>query len=57
MWFETAGRKLSPAELGDLVTTGKTRKAKFVSERGTSVTGRLVLDPSSIDGAARLEPL
>ena len=54
VWFETAGRRLTPAQLTDLVTRGKTRKAKF-SPRGAEVDGRLVLEPA-VDGGARFEP-
>jgi DNA topoisomerase-3 len=53
VWFETAGRRLTDAQLRDLVTRGKTRKARFVAE-GVEVAGRLVLDPAA-DGGARLE--
>jgi DNA topoisomerase-3 len=56
VWFETAGRRLSPAQLRDLVTRGKTRKARFVSDRGVELDGRLVLDPAADGGSARLEP-
>src|SRR5262249_32911629 len=31
IWFETAGRRLTAAQLRDLVTRGKTRKARFRS--------------------------
>ena len=55
IWFETAGRRLTPAQLRDLVIRGKTRKARFRSGHGTECDGRLVLDPSA-DGGARLEP-
>jgi DNA topoisomerase III len=55
IWFETAGRRLSPAQLRDLVTRGKTRKARFVSDRGTAIDGRLVLDLTAEGGSARLE--
>jgi DNA topoisomerase-3 len=55
VWFETAGRRLTPAQLRDLVVRGKTRKARFRSERGAEIDGRLVLDPAA-DGGARLEP-
>jgi len=54
IWFQTAGRKLTVAQLTDLVTRGKTRKATF-APRGTNVGGRLVLDPA-LDGGARFEP-
>jgi DNA topoisomerase-3 len=50
VWFVTAGRTLTPAQLRDLVTKGKTRKATF--ERGD---GRLVLDRAG-PGGARFEP-
>jgi DNA topoisomerase III len=50
VWFVTAGRKLTAAQLRDLVTKGKTRKAAF--DRGD---GRLVLDPAG-PGGARFEP-
>ncbi|MCX5745789.1 MAG: DNA topoisomerase [Proteobacteria bacterium] len=53
VWFETAGRKLTDAQLRDLVTRGKTRKGKFVAD-GSIVDGRLVLDPAAT-GGARLE--
>jgi DNA topoisomerase-3 len=56
VWFETAGRRLTPAQLRDLVVRGKTRKARFRSERGAEIDGRLVLDPAA-DGGARLEPV
>ncbi|MEO7097356.1 MAG: DNA topoisomerase, partial [Polyangiales bacterium] len=49
IWFETAGRRLTPTQLRDLVTKGKTRKAEFASGEG-----RLVLDPG-ITGGARFE--
>ena len=56
VWFETAGRRLTAAQLRDLVTRGKTRKARFVSDRGVALEGRLILDPTADGGAARLEP-
>jgi DNA topoisomerase III len=56
VWFETAGRRLSPTQLRDLVMRGKTRKARFRSDRGVELDGRLVLDPSADGGSARLEP-
>lgn len=55
IWFETAGRRLTAAQLRDLVTRGKTRKARFRSALGAELDGRLILDPSA-DGGARLEP-
>jgi DNA topoisomerase-3 len=51
VWFEMAGRRLTEAQLRDLVTRGKTRKASF-GER----EGRLVLEADRDDGAARFEP-
>jgi DNA topoisomerase-3 len=56
VWFETAGRRLSAAQLRDLVIRGKTRKGRFVSDRGVEIDGRLVLDASADGGSARLEP-
>ena len=56
VWFETAGRRLSAAQLRDLVTRGKTRKAKFATERGVEVSGRLVLEPTTDGGSTRFEP-
>jgi DNA topoisomerase-3 len=55
VWFETAGRRLTAAQLRDLVTRGKTRKARFVSDRGVELEARLVLEPAAA-GGARLEP-
>jgi hypothetical protein len=54
VWFQFAGRRLTPAQLRDLVTRGKTRKARFASDQG-DVDGRLVLDPAA-DDSVRLEP-
>jgi hypothetical protein len=56
VWFDTAGRRLSVAQLRDLVLRGKTRKARFVSDGGISLDGRLVLDVGSASNGARLEP-
>jgi DNA topoisomerase-3 len=56
VWFETAGRRLSAAQLRELVTRGRTRKGQWVTERGATIAGRLVLDPTARGGAARLEP-
>jgi DNA topoisomerase-3 len=56
VWFETAGRRLSAVQLRDLITRGKTRKARFVSDRGIELDGRLVLDPAADGGSAHFEP-
>jgi len=56
VWYQTAGRRLSAAQLRDLVTRGKTRKARFILDGGAPALGRLVLDPSADAGAARFEP-
>ena len=56
VWFETAGRRLTAAQLRDLVVRGKTRKARFVTDRGVELDGRLVLDPAIDGGSVRLEP-
>ncbi|MEJ7596562.1 MAG: DNA topoisomerase [Kofleriaceae bacterium] len=55
VWFRTAGKQLTAAQLRDLVTRGKTRKARF-QVADAVVTGRLVLDPDATDGSARFEP-
>ena len=57
IWFEIAGRRITDAELTDLVSKGKTRKRKWRSGEGTEVGGRLVLDLSATRdaGAARLD--
>ena len=47
VWFETAGRRLTEAQLADLVQRGRTRKSKGDS-------ARLVLDVN-VPGGARLE--
>jgi hypothetical protein len=49
VWFVTAGRTLTPVQLRDLVTKGKTRKAAFAGGNG-----RLILDRSG-PGGARFE--
>ena len=54
IWFVTAGKRLTDAQLRALVTTGKTRKATFVDARGAALDGRLVLDAER-DGGVRLE--
>jgi DNA topoisomerase-3 len=57
VWFQVAGRRISPTELGDLVAKGKTRRRKWPGPTGTPVTGRLVLDLAAPRdaGAARLD--
>ncbi len=57
IWFEIAGRRITEAELSDLVSKGKTRKRKWRSVAGTEIGGRLVLDLSATRaaGAARLD--
>jgi hypothetical protein len=44
VWSDTAGRRLSAAQLRELVMRGKTRLVRFVSDRGVELDGRLVLD-------------
>ena len=46
IWFETAGKRLTEAQLEDLVRKGKTRKARFGEAQG-----RLVLDAAATGGA------
>jgi DNA topoisomerase III len=57
IWFEIAGRRITDAELTDLVSKGKTRKRRWRSDEGTEIGGRLVLDLSATRaaGAARLD--
>ena len=57
IWFEIAGRRITDAELTDLVSKGKTRKRKWRASDGTEIGGRLVLDLSASreGGAARLD--
>jgi DNA topoisomerase-3 len=57
IWFEIAGRRITDAELTDLVSKGKTRKRKWRSSEGAEIGGRLVLDLSATRdaGAARLD--
>jgi len=55
VWFETAGRRLTVAQLRALVERGKTGTAQFVGPGGAEVRGRLVLAPDQ-DGGARLSP-
>jgi DNA topoisomerase-3 len=57
IWFEIAGRRITEAELTDLVSKGKTRKRKWRSGEGAEIGGRLVLDLSATRnaGAARLD--
>lgn len=50
IWFETAGRRLTRAQLEALIVTGKTRKATFYDPRGREIEARLVLDPQSATG-------
>jgi DNA topoisomerase-3 len=51
VWFETAGRRLTPAQLRALITQGKTRKATFLDPAGKPIEARLVLDLASATGA------
>jgi DNA topoisomerase-3 len=57
VWFQAGGRRISDAELGDLVAKGRTRRRKWPGPTGTPVMGRLILDlaASRDAGAARLE--
>jgi DNA topoisomerase-3 len=56
IWFEIAGRRITDAELADLVSKGKTRKRTWRPKGGAEIDGRLVLDLSAgrDAGAARL---
>jgi len=57
IWFEVAGRRISDAELGELVSKGKTRKRKWPAAGGAERSARLVLDLEAPRdaGAAKLE--
>jgi DNA topoisomerase-3 len=55
IWFETAGKRLTDAQLKDLVERGRTRKSKWTPDGGAPVAGRLVLDVNAERGAARFE--
>jgi DNA topoisomerase-3 len=57
IWFEIAGRRITDAEITDLVSKGKSRKRKWRSGEGAEIVGRLVLDLSATRdaGAARLD--
>jgi DNA topoisomerase III len=59
VWFEVAGKRLTEAQLEELVRKGKTRKGKWASSGGALIAGRLVLDleANRETGAARFEPL
>ena len=58
IWFESAGKRLTEAQLRDLVTKGKTRKADWTPPGGPPTPGRLVLDlaGSAESGGARFQP-
>jgi DNA topoisomerase-3 len=55
VWFETAGRRLSAAQLRDLVLRGRTRTTTFELD-GVARTGKLVLDYANEQSGARFEP-
>jgi DNA topoisomerase-3 len=57
IWFEVAGRRISDAELGDLVSKGKTRRRKWRATDGVAISARLTLDLEAprAAGAARLD--
>ena len=61
VWFEIAGRRLTAAQLRDLVEKGKTRKFQWAPSGGASVVaGRLVLDlaaPPDGGGSARFQAI
>jgi len=57
VWFEVAERRISDAELRDLVSKGKTRRRKWPRAGGEAVSGHLVLDLEAPReaGAARFQ--
>lgn len=58
IWFELRGKRLSEAQLRELVEKGKTRKLKWPAPDGSTESGRLVLDVDAAReaGAARFLP-
>jgi DNA topoisomerase-3 len=58
VWFEIAGKRLTPAQLRDLVARGKTRPARWKPDGQPPQSGRLVLDLTATReaGAARFLP-
>ena len=58
VWFESSGKRLTEAQLRDLVTKGKTRKADWAPPGGPPAPGRLLLDltGSPESGGARFQP-
>jgi hypothetical protein len=57
VWFQSFGRRVTAAQLRDLIQRGKTRKARFVTPAGAEIDARLVLEPATDGGAVRLEPV
>ena len=47
VWYDTGGRRLSPAQLRDLIQRGKTRKAPFIDAAGQRIEARLTLRPGA----------
>ena len=58
IWFEVAGKRITDAQLRDLVGKGKTRKGSWGRPGETAVAGRLVLDLNAAreGGAAHFQP-
>ena len=60
IWFDIAGKRITDAQLRDLVEKGKTRKGKWPrpGQSKVEVAGRLVLDANAAreGGAAYFEP-
>lgn len=56
VWFEAAGKRITIAQLRELIERGRTRKGKWTPGKGPPVSGRLVLDPNARGGAVRFEP-
>jgi DNA topoisomerase-3 len=57
IWFEAAGKRLTDAQLRELIARGKTRKLRWPHPDGP-ITGRLILDLTATraQGAARFQP-
>jgi DNA topoisomerase-3 len=61
VWFDLFGKRLSEAQLRELIDKGHTRKVRWPrpkdAGKGEAAAGRLVLDPKApADGAVRFEP-
>jgi len=58
IWFDIAGKRITDAQLRDLVEKGKTRKGKWPRPGQGDAAGRLVLDANAAreGGGAFFQP-